>query len=220
MDKVKVYIADVNELNDTKLFRQYYQECSPERKAKIDCLHFERDKKLSLGAELLLKVALQKEGFEYGTILLGEHGKPYMEGVCFNLSHSGDKVMCAISDHEVGCDVEKLKAFDMNIAKRFFCETEFEWIDNQDERFCRLWTLKESFLKATGLGMKLPFHRFQMVMNAQPEGIQVIQDVMETTYYFKEYDLNDGYRYAVCGQVSEFAEPEIFSFKYSGHKST
>ena len=38
-----------------------------------------------------------------------ENGKPIVEGICFNLSHSGDYVICAVSERPVGCDIEQIK---------------------------------------------------------------------------------------------------------------
>lgn len=51
------------------------------------------------------------------------NGKPVVRHIPsfhFNLSHSGDWVVCAIDDAPVGIDIEEIKPIDLAIAKRFF----------------------------------------------------------------------------------------------------
>ena len=217
MDKVKtkVYIASTKELEDEQVFQSLYQTVSKKRQDKIDRLKFPKDKRLSLAAEVLLKKALAQNGIHEYEIETAENGKPYLKGeesVYFNLSHSEERVMCVISDREVGCDVEQVRETDYKVAKHFFTTKEYEQIERCGEgeengmsaateaekmdRFFRLWTLKESFMKAVGLGMKLSLKDFYFMI--EEEQIRVYQNVNREQYYFREYNLKDGYRYAVC----------------------
>ena len=58
--------------------------------------------------------------------------------------------MCVVSDHEAGCDVEKITVMDMDIARRFFCAEEYAALmscrdaDSRNALFFRYWTLKET----------------------------------------------------------------------------
>lgn len=92
----------------------------------------------------------------------GPHGKPEIVDfpLYFSLSHSGDYVLCAISDREVGADIQKLQTVDFSkLASRFFAEAEYkalEECDSEAERqklFFRLWTNKEAYGKMTGQGI-------------------------------------------------------------------
>ena len=220
IDEVKVYIASTKPLEDEEVFRHFYGTVSEKRRKKIDRYRYPKDKRLSLAAEVLLKKALEQNGIPAYEVEQDENGKPYLCGnssVKFNLSHSEERVMCVISNREVGCDVEKVRETDCKLAKRFFTDTECEWIDGAGEesggsdvlsekgnRFFRLWTLKESFIKAVGLGMRLSLKEFSF--HIEQGSVRIEQSVNQEQYFCKEYDLNDGYRYAACGMIPEFGD--------------
>ena len=83
---------------------------SAARQEKIERLRYEADKRLSLGAGLLLDQGLKRFGLREQTEAFGtvENGKPCLlchPEIQFNLSHSGSMVMAAFSSCPVGCDV-------------------------------------------------------------------------------------------------------------------
>ncbi len=218
MHKTKVYVGNTACLKDARLFGELYQTVSPDRQRKIDAFLFEKDKRLSLAAELILQKGLSDAGISRYTLEYGAFGKPYIRGenVHFNLSHSGNMVMCAISDQEVGCDVEKVTDVELEIAKRFFFSTEYDAIAAaksalaRRELFFRYWTLKESFMKATGLGMRLALDAFRV--DIDENGISLWQTFSRETYYLKEYQLDNGYKFASCGLNPDFADAVLVSF--------
>lgn len=92
----------------------------------------------------------------------GENGKPYLKGeaLYFNLSHSGEYVLCALSGEEIGADIQKHQVSPKEaLVKRFFSEQEQELFANcktsteSEELFYRLWTRKEAYAKLTGQGL-------------------------------------------------------------------
>ena len=89
----------------------------------------------------------------------GKYGKPYLEpsaGIWFNLSHSGDFAICAVSDEgELGVDIQKIVPARMNVAKRVFTAEQCAALETvqgtaRDELFCELWVLREAAIKARG----------------------------------------------------------------------
>ena len=203
--KPVLYAASVAPLTDAELYAAAYAAVSLARREKADRFRFEKDKRLSLGAELLLRHALCAErlGEVPMAFTYGAQGKPHFKdgGVFFNLSHSGEYVLCALAPCEVGCDVEQIAPIDLNIARRFFFRSEYADIAAQmaenarNELFFRYWALKESFMKVTGLGMKLPLDAFEIVRGAE---ISVRQSVDERQYSFAEFGDISGYRCALC----------------------
>jgi len=86
-------------------------------------------------------------------------GKPYaaVDGVEFNISHSGDFALIGVSRHPIGVDIEKMKPTrDFNgLAEAVLSADEKAWVFERDtmQRFYQLWTLKEARLKCDGEGI-------------------------------------------------------------------
>jgi 4'-phosphopantetheinyl transferase len=209
--KVVTYYASTDPLSDPGLYSVLYSIMPAHRRRKIDQFIFDKDRRLSMGVELLLRRAMQDLGEDPDAFVsdIEGNGKPVLRGsdVHFNLSHSETMVMCSVSDSDVGCDVELIRPIDLEIAKRYFYGTEYDTIASQPDlqsmyrMFYRFWTLKESFMKVTGLGFELELSDFRI--NLGPR-ITVDQTVDDREYSFIEYDVGDGYRYAVSSVGRDF----------------
>lgn len=192
---IKVFAMNVSglDVSDERLLRQM----SAKRLEKINRLKPVNSKKQSMGAELLLKHALNSNvPVKWET---DENGKLYVSECKFyvNLSHSGDYAVCAVSDCEVGVDVERVKTADIALAKRFFTAEEYDYIKNSampDDAFFETWVKKESFVKAVGKGLAIPLSSFSILdKTAEYEG---------KTYRFKYYGIKDkSYKLCVCFAV-------------------
>lgn len=74
-------------------------------------------------------------------------------------------VIAVFADIEFGCDIKYMDSINLKLAERFFCKSEYEFIMEHQERerkaaFYRIWTIKESFMKAVGSGLMLPMDEF------------------------------------------------------------
>lgn len=208
--KMKLYTMDTEELSDEAYFKKCYESLSSGRQKKIDSYRFLADKKLSMGAGLLLDRGLAEYGLREAQVRIaqGENGKPYLPDypeIHYNLSHSGNMALAVFAGTEIGCDIEQLQAANIKLAKRFFCPREYEQIaelegERRDYAFCRFWTLKESFLKVTGMGMKLPLDSFEFRLPGEGQGISFHQSYDWHQYEFTEYDFGRCHA-AVCVQM-------------------
>ena len=206
--KPVLYAACVTELADAGLYAAACELVTETRREKAARLRFEKDKRLSVGAELLLRYALRPAGVTELSFAYGENEKPYLpeRDVHFNLSHSGDWVLCAVGGCELGCDIERIAPVNLKVAKRFFAPDEYADIiaaptpEAQRELFFRYWTLKESFMKATGLGLRLPMNEFAIRRGKE---IAVRQSVDTRDYVFREYPDIGGYCCALCAAGQE-----------------
>lgn len=208
LETTRIYIADISVLKDSSVFENLLKRVPDYRQKKAMSFKFPKGKMQSLGVGLLLHLACVEAGFEGADehVAYGENGKPYLvdfPDVHFNLSHSGERVMCVFSPFDVGCDVEIIKGDRGQLAERFFKPEESAWIkhfdslEKQSEAFYRLWTLKECYMKVTGRGMSLMPDKFALHVD-ENENISLYHDGERPEYTFREIDLRDGYRYAVC----------------------
>lgn len=188
------------------VFKQLEHIVSEERYKKMQKYRFPIDKIRSLFAEMLVRYALKKhfamEGAEIA-FATNEYGKPFLKGVdnlYFNVSHSGDWVVCAVSDQPVGVDVEQIKENSYEIADRFFSEKEAKAIKESEmgqELFYTYWTLKESYVKAEGKGMSIPFSSFAFILEGEEISLEV-EDNPCGTYQFQVYKIDEGTLAATC----------------------
>lgn len=210
---VKVYVADILKVQDAQIIKELYDGLPKWRRQKTDRIKMPADKQRSICAYRLLEIALARENICLASeeMAYGENGRPYLKNradIHFSMSHSGERVMCAVSLGEVGCDVEKIKSPNLKVAKRFFHAEEYEYLlslNTEEERrqaFFRLWTMKESVIKMTGQGMKMPLSKMLIRLGDGESKTRLIGEFEKV--YVKEYDLQDGYRYACCGQEETF----------------
>lgn len=204
---VYIYAMDVTDLPDPKDFPGLLKDLPEGRKEKALKYRHEKDRRQSLGAGLLLKYVMELHGASQEEIHLVGNGKPEGKGICFNLSHSHNMVVCAVSAEEVGCDVEKIGAPPMKVVQRFFGENEIRHLEmfEKEEKvreFYRLWTMKESYMKMTGEGMRLALNRFEMMFE---DRVRVCRDGRYQPCFVKEYEI-PGYMLTVCAREDKFAE--------------
>ena len=78
----------------------------------------------------------------------------------FSLSHGKDAVACAVSDHNIGIDVENIVPYNLDVVRGVCSAEEHEMLEqsaNKDVDFIKLWTVKEAISKYEGMGLSMPF---------------------------------------------------------------
>ena len=164
---------------------------SPERAEKALRYRFAADRKRCVAGGLLIRRFLGD-----AAVYTDEFGKPRAKsGVCFNLSHSGDWVIFALGENEVGCDIEQLRQTDaLKLGKVVYTDAELEMIRRNADRlgvFFDLWTKKEALLKCMGKGFHRPAKSVEVI------GDRLFEDGVE--YYMKTKHFSD-YTVSVCVQ--------------------
>ncbi|ANZ57796.1 phosphopantetheinyl transferase [Fructilactobacillus lindneri] len=105
--------------------------------------------------ELPIEQVLENDGIDFG-----KHGKPYFkdQNIYFNISHSNNLVLVAISDQPLGIDLEKIKPLSLDRLSNAFTVGELAYLNKfkeprKSEQILRLWTIKEAVLKDLGIGL-------------------------------------------------------------------
>ena len=133
----------------------------------------------------------------------GEHGKPYIAGnkpIHFSLSHSGEYVFLAVSDREIGADIQQMKEVDFDkLAKHFMTEDELkrwqvETPEIKRELFYRIWAGKEAYLKLTGEGMTAGFQ----TVYYEESGQTMVDGRTPNNEIEIFWGSMDNYQFAVC----------------------
>lgn len=209
---IKLAYCNVDDLD----LEKSYELLPEQRKSKVDFYRFEKDKKLSAGAYLLLDAMLNEKNITNPTFKTKEYGKAYIsnhENIHFNLSHSGRMVACAISDVEVGVDVEYVdREIDLNIAKHYFFNTEYESImksPNPSNEFFSYWVLKESYMKYTGLGMNLNLNSFEIIIEDEIRLKNDEENLKFNLFNIKNYKIGIASHYNVSDLV-EYDVDELY----------
>lgn len=159
------------------------QFLSPDELARTDAFRNEQAQRNYIIAHAALRQILasrlQLKPAELA-FLNGPQGKPALAGTVagrleFNLTHSSNLALVAVTPGaEVGIDVETMRPMPdaLRLAERFCSATESEAlsalpVDEQAATFLNLWTRKEAFVKATGLGIVNTLARFEVTMGAE-----------------------------------------------------
>nr|WP_170950088.1 MULTISPECIES: 4'-phosphopantetheinyl transferase superfamily protein [Bacillus cereus group] len=150
-----------------------------------------------------------------------EYGKPFVENFSdfhFNLSHSGEWVVCTTANFNVGIDIEKVSEIEaLKLAKEFFSADEFYDISNMnsDEQinyFYDLWTLKESYIKTIGKGLYTQLNSFSIKKESRA---LILYKNIPKNFYFKQYNIDPNYKLSACATRDEFPQEIIIKDIYA-----
>lgn len=202
---MEVYYFDIEPLRNKAIFNSQIENITEGRLERIEKSQSTADKLRLMGSGLLINF-IKTKYFVDSDVAVDKHGKPYFvnSDLKFNISHSGRYVVAAVSDFEVGIDIQKKKADKHRIAEKNFLQGECAYInagandEERHQRFCEVWTLKEAYLKNIGMGLRKPLNSFEIMF--RPEG-PVIRNLTE--YRYTQFMMNDKYIVSICRDIND-----------------
>jgi 4'-phosphopantetheinyl transferase len=173
-----------------------------------------KDRLRHLFGKLLLRDALMGAGFGQDCLeqlYYNEFKRPYIgETVDFNLSHSGDIVICAIATGaKVGVDVEQVTEVDFDDFDNVMTAEQWQLIRSAPDpkrMFFTCWAIKESMIKAESSGMSLPL--LQIHINMATHHVCYGKQV----WHVQELAVDAGHCTWVCSDrpITAIAQTECF----------
>ena len=174
---VHIWLAVPTEHRDPEVLKAYEALLNRDERARYRRFRFDHHRRDFLIAHALvrntLSLYLPVEPADW-QFAFNQHRRPeiadphYRDRLHFNLSHTQGLAALAVTAHrEVGVDVESFERLRINldVAHRFFAPAEANGLfalpaAQRVRRFLQLWTLKESYIKARGMGLALPLRQF------------------------------------------------------------
>ena len=170
----------------------------------------------TLGRFLIMDLLKNKNVFDknISDLSYNNYGKPFFEGInfYFNISHSGDYVVCAFCASEsVGVDIEEMKEVNFEDFDSILTIEEKRYIylsKNKKELFYNIWCAKEAALKADGRGLSIPLNEIDL-----NHGKVFVKG---NIYYTKKIEINKEYEFIVAcsNEINEVVVNEFDLEKY------
>jgi 4'-phosphopantetheinyl transferase len=175
--EVHLWLTFCAEAQDSALIDRYRTLLSQAECAQCDRFHFARDRHRYLVTRALVRTVLSR----YASVAPADwrfeatpHGRPMIVNeddsartLSFNLTHTSDLIALVVTrERAIGVDTENIdRGAMLELADRYFAPRECQGLKalpagDQALRFFELWTLKESYIKARGLGLSIPLDRF------------------------------------------------------------
>jgi 4'-phosphopantetheinyl transferase len=228
--QIHLWLAWLGEITDPRQLAEYRSLLSEEELAKQARFHFERDRHRYLVTRAMVRMVLSRYadvGPRDWRFSVNGYGKPSIDaahtkarGIEFNLSHTdGLAVLGVTRGRAIGVDVENVRAreLDIELADTFFALAEVMALralpsEQQNDRFFDYWTLKESYIKARGMGLAISLASFAFFLE-DPARIRLtiapfLQDSADR-WLFWQLRPDQDYPTAICVQNHGAERPSL-----------
>ncbi|CAM0948158.1 unnamed protein product [Alopecurus aequalis] len=232
--EVHIWYLCPDELNDQSQLNMYEELLCPTEWDYVVSMKGPTLRKDAMLSRALLRTTLSRywkidpKSFEFKKnkfgkpeILWPRDGNIVERPLHFNISHTTSLIACAIAMHaHIGIDIEEKKRNPtkniLSLARRYFTPYEVDYLaeisdsDAQRKEFLKLWTLKEAYVKALGMGFSgAPFSTFSIMLETS-EGIRISKapklcndsssgsDHLSENWRFILAELNSSHYMSVC----------------------
>ena len=230
LPKGQVMVTHVSLDPNTEDWKSHLSCLSIDEQKKVLQFHYEGDKlRFAKCRSVLRKIIGMWLNKPYSSLMFkfGKHGKPHLDhhtDIHFNISHTqGHAVLAFARDHEIGIDIENTQRdTDIdNVAQKVFTKKEQELLFQMDGKnrknlFFRLWTAKESFLKATGRGLTLNPQEIEAILPKYPtsNGTFLCNNLKGSELFFSiELTCQKPYTATLCAPSYLLSSPPLITNK-------
>jgi 4'-phosphopantetheinyl transferase len=229
-NRIDLWLVFFDSLRDPRLLERYRKLLSAAERAQEPRFFFDDDRRRFVITRALVRTVLSRYSHtapECWSFAQNAYGRPQVVArsstharISFNVSHTKSLILLGVTgENAIGVDVENVSArrASLGIADHYFAADEVAALhtlpaERRVERFFELWTLKESYIKARGMGLSIPLDAFSFqfphddsVEFCSREGIHVAP----ATWRFWQLRPAAEYLAAVCVQRSTELCPEL-----------
>ena len=177
-DRIDIWVTRPDRASDSGLLAQYRALLTADEQARMQRFIRDQDRHRFLVTRALTRSVLGRYLSMDGAALAfgkNRYGRPFLDNggeaarsLSFNITHTHDCVVLGVTrQRTLGIDIESTgrDAATLGIADRYFSALECRALNalpaaRQRQRFFAYWTLKESYIKARGMGLAIPLGKF------------------------------------------------------------
>jgi len=227
--RIDLWCTYISRIGDDSLLSRYDALLGAEERARQARFRFAKDQRRHLVTRALARTVLSRYAAvrpEDWTFSAGPHGRPAISGpqpappLEFNISHCADLVLLGVTTgRTLGVDAEdpEARAADIEGLDRYFAPEERAALlalppGERRRRFFELWTLKESYIKARGMGLAIRLDAFRFQLTGERGlTLHMRPDLGDSPDRWRVWQLvlRPDYLAAVCAARGEDVSPRI-----------
>ncbi len=219
-EKIDLWFVFFDAIQDESLLNQYRRLLTQAERQQEKRFYFVRDQRRYLVTRALVRTVLSRYAPiapEQWLFAANAYGRPEIanphlsQKISFNLSHTQSLIVLGVtSGNALGVDTEnvRLRQAPLEIAQHYFSPAEVRALselptETQYQHFFQYWTLKESYIKARGMGLSIPLDQFGFHFAADREiGISIHPALNDqpSRWHFWQFKPAADYLVAVCAE--------------------
>jgi len=217
---LELILLNVPDTIEPRQFHNLLSFVSKEKQVRIMKFLKDIDKYRTLLADILIRqfiiktININNRDIEF---LTNRYNKPFLknnDALQFNISHAGNWIFLAVDSKEIGVDIEFIRPIDYSVINMVFSEKEKEYFQKLPDRiklstFYKIWTYKESFIKASGEGLSKDMKNYSLFPNQNDAILTLIDE--KKLYFLKQYDEVPDYKLSVCALHNNFSKSLQFT---------
>jgi 4'-phosphopantetheinyl transferase len=217
--QIDLWCTFPNEVSDPALLETYRQLLSSTEQQQQQRFHFAKHRHRYLLTRALARTMLSRYTAipaEQLVFQVNQYNKPFIanHAISFNITHTDDLIILGVTrDNALGIDTEnKHREITTELAEYSFASEEAadfltQSLEQRQQRFFEYWTLKESYIKARGMGLAIPLKEFSFHF-PEPHKIEfTAQNDTAERWRFWQLQLAENYLVAVCVEKNNVELP-------------
>ena len=155
---MEIIIKNINDY-DTNVVNNFKNQINKEKLDRINKMIDENERKKSIIAEIILSELLDQIGIDYNSLNIkySKNGKPVINNELFySITHSKNYIAVAISNKNIGIDIEEINDFNIENIDVFTNKKELEHINKSYDKLIssiKIFTIKEAYIKYKDLSL-------------------------------------------------------------------